>query len=266
MLRRHYIDNCRGGQIHFAQSGGDGDPILLLHQTPRSWDEFHEIIGVLEGRYRLYAMDLPGMGASDAFGQTATIEDYAKAAALLVEFIGAPVVACGHHTGGVVAMELATSRPELVQKLVLSSTPWVDAAARTERAQKSTIDTATHTTSGDHLQNYWMQRAPYYPDDPIYLDRFMRDALQARDASEGHLAVGRYKMENAAAHINVPTLIVEHQADPFAVKHTSKLTAAIPNADVRAIADGKVPLECSAKEFAETLHNWLVQTTHSHAQ
>ena len=30
------------GRIHLA-SAGDGPPVLLLHQTPRSWDEYRDV-------------------------------------------------------------------------------------------------------------------------------------------------------------------------------------------------------------------------------
>ena len=39
--------------------------MLLLHQTPRSWDEFREVMTALQDRLHLLAIDLPGMGASE---------------------------------------------------------------------------------------------------------------------------------------------------------------------------------------------------------
>jgi pimeloyl-ACP methyl ester carboxylesterase len=38
----------------------------------------------------------------------------------------------GHHTGGVIAVEVAATHPERVDKLVLSSTPYVDAEDRND--------------------------------------------------------------------------------------------------------------------------------------
>lgn len=259
MLRRHYIENGEGGQIHFARSGR-GERILLLHQTPRSWDEYREVIDLLESEFELIAMDLPGMGASDAMRDGASIEVYAKAAAQLIENTGAPVTVCGHHTGGVVAIEIAASRPELVDRLILSSTPWIDASERKKRASKTPIDSAKRQRDGAHLQSYWSQRNPYYPEDPVYLDRFIKDALAARDASEGHRAVGAYHMEAATPSIQVPTLIVEHSADPFASRHTGELNAAFPHAAMRKIENGGVALEVTASEFAGIVATWINET------
>ena len=59
------------GQLHYAEAGsagagsaGAGSALLCLHQTPRSWDEYAELIPLLSGRLRVVAMDTPGMGAS----------------------------------------------------------------------------------------------------------------------------------------------------------------------------------------------------------
>lgn len=264
MVRCNYIDNGQGGQIHFAHSG-HGERILLLHQTPRSWDEYRETIDLLAHEFELIAMDLPGMGCSDAMGEIARIEDFAKAAACLIDELGGPVTVCGHHTGGVVAIELAASRPDLVESLVLSSTPWIDGAERAHRKTKRPIDTAERKSDGTHLQSYWSQRAPYYPEDPTYLDRFMKDALTARDASEGHHAVGDYHMETAVSFIKVPTLIIEHSADPFASKHTPQMRLAFPHAVFRQIKDGGIALEVTANAFAKIFSTWMYETRENRA-
>ena len=264
MLRRHYIENGAGGQIHYARSGR-GARILLLHQTPRSWDEYREVIDLLDVEFELIAMDLPGMGASDAPDERARIEDYADAASRLIDEIGGPVTVCGHHTGGVVAIEMASARPELVERLILSSTPWIDANERERRRNKATIDSATHNIVGDHLRTYWSQRAPYYPRDPAYLDRFLKDALAARNAREGHLAVGAYVMEEAAPNIKIPTLIIEHLGDPFASKHTEAIESAFPHAVTRSIENGGVALEATANEFAKIVRAWMHETSNQRA-
>ena len=213
---------------------------------------------LLKSKFHLIAIDLPGMGASSPIGQKPTVEIYAKAAASVTEhFGGVPIVACGHHTGGVVAMELAASRPELVSSLVLSSTPWIEADARAERSKKTPIDTITPSRDGSHLMDLWQQRSPYYPDKVEFMDRFISSALQAEWPADGHNAVSRYKMENAAPKISCPVLLVEHTNDPFASKYTSDLKTAISHAKVEYIPEGKVALEVTAPHFAEVLDQWI---------
>lgn len=61
-LRFAYADTPLG-QLHYAE-GGEGTPVLLLHQTPRSWDEFREVLPLLATRRRAIAMDMYGFGMS----------------------------------------------------------------------------------------------------------------------------------------------------------------------------------------------------------
>ena len=257
MIRRCYIDNGSGGQIHLAETG-QGEPILFLHQTPRSWDEFREVLEQLSDDFYCIAMDLPGMGQSSSFGGEASIENYAAAVVIAIEHLDLErVTVCGHHTGGVVAIELTASRSDLVSGLIISSTPWIDADTRQARAKKSPIDSITVAPDGSHLIDLWEQRQPYYPASGKYMNRFMRDAIRSENPVDGHLAVGRYEMENSASQIDSPILIVEHSDDPFASAHTSSICAAFPNADFKAIPDGKVPLEVTADQFSKIVKDWM---------
>ena len=78
-VERSFI-STPSGRVHIAASGG-GAPVLLLHQTPRSWDEFRDVLPLLGRHYRAIAMDTMGYGDSDPLphGQ-ASIENWAKAA------------------------------------------------------------------------------------------------------------------------------------------------------------------------------------------
>lgn len=257
MIKRAYIDLKDGGQVHFAAAGA-GPTILCLHQTPRSWDEFKEVMELLGDRYFVVAMDLPGMGASTAPKSSASIELYAKAAIALIEHLADDkITICGHHTGGVVALEIAASRPDLVQSLILSSTPWVDAAEREARAQKDAIDTIVRSRDGAHSSELWRQRSTYYPAETEYMDRFLRDALNADNPANGHNAVSQYKMETAVERITCPTFLIEHSSDPFACKHSKALRGAFPKSEFASIANGVIPLEATAPEFAALVDNWM---------
>ena len=261
IVRRQYIDGPGGGQIHLAEAG-QGQSILLLHQTPRSWDEFHEVMLALASGYHPSAMDLPGMGSSDLVGSEASIERYADAAAAVIQhFGGAPMTVCGHHTGGVVAVALAANRPELVSSLVLSSTPMIDAPERQRRLGKVPIDSAESCRTGEYLLALWQQRSPYYPAETAYLHRFMCDALRTASPAAGHHAVSTYRMEAAVPKVRCPVLVVEHQRDPFASLHTARLVAALSGARLERIPEGQVALEVTAREFSKIISHWLDSQT-----
>ena len=131
-VRRAYLDTA-DGQIHYV-TAGSGPPVLLLHQTPRSWDEYREVIPRLARERRVIAMDTIGYGESYKPARTSDIEDYARGAIALLDGLAVRSTAVvGHHTGAVIAMELAASYPERVERLVLSACPFVDAADRERR-------------------------------------------------------------------------------------------------------------------------------------
>lgn len=262
-LRRHYIDDGQGGQIHLTEAGS-GPCVLLIHQTPRSADEFKEVMDLSSGRLRLVALDLPGMGRSTPVQGRPTIEAYADAASRVADWMNASSISlCGHHTGGVVAMELASRRPNWLSSLILSSTPWIDAPERIARRGSASIDTASHVSDGAHLLDYWNQRAPYYPSTPEYLDRFMADLLRANAASEGHRAVTDYPMEQRVGQLKCPVLVVEHGLDPFAARHIQPLLNGLTDPVLRSIKKGRVALEVTAPEFAEILQDWI-RAQHGH--
>ena len=128
-MRRAFADTP-GGQIHY-RTAGSGRPVLLLHQTPRSSDEYRDVIPLLARDFRAIAMDTIGYGDSYRPAWTCGIEDYAAGARDLLDALGvARAAVVGHHTGAVIAMELAAAWPERVERLVLSASPYIDAAER----------------------------------------------------------------------------------------------------------------------------------------
>ena len=75
-IRRGFVDTP-GGQIHYAMAG-EGKPVLLLHQTPRSWDEYRDVLPILAEKYWALAMDTIGFGDSYRLEKEGTVEEYAK--------------------------------------------------------------------------------------------------------------------------------------------------------------------------------------------
>src|ERR1044072_3698850 len=124
MIERSFV-RIKSGLVRVAACGA-GRPILLLHQTPRSWDEYREVLPLLGARYRAIAMDTVGFGDSEPLpdGQD-SIEAWAEAAHEVLAALGhARAVVAGHHTGAAVAVEMAASRVESGWGLVLSGRPF----------------------------------------------------------------------------------------------------------------------------------------------
>src|SRR3954463_8304519 len=92
------------GHIHVAIAG-TGFPVLLLHQTPRSWDEYRDVLPLLGRNFRAIAMDTLGFGDSDRPAGDASIALWAQAAFALLDSLEEPRAAIvGHHTGAAIAV------------------------------------------------------------------------------------------------------------------------------------------------------------------
>jgi 3-hydroxybutyryl-CoA dehydrogenase len=245
-IRRAFAD-LSIGQVHYASCGDTSAPaVLLLHQTPRSWLEYRAVLPRLAaGGRRAIAMDTPGFGDSAPLAGPASIEGWAAIAFELLDALDidrATVV--GHHTGGVIALELAAAHPERVGALVLSSTPFTDAAFRRARAERPPIDAVEGSSDGGHLAALWQRRQAFYPPNrPELLEAFVRDALKTQgDVEAGHRAVASYRMEDRIGRVTQPTLVIRAAADPFAAPHAVELRAHLPQAKLIDIEGGMVPL------------------------
>ncbi len=257
--RRRYVD-VAFGQMHVAMAGQpSGVPVMLLHQTPRSWDEFAEVLPLLGKQRRAIAVDLPGMGASDPHPDGASIEHYAEGVLAALDALDvATFDLAGHHTGGVVAVEIAATVPARVRRLVLSSTPLVDADGREARRQRPPIDAVEVVEDGSHLEELWRRRQRFYPPGrPDLLSRFVADALRAANPEDGHRAVARYEMEARLPLVRAATLVVGHSDDPYAFKEMTPLAEALTDPTTAVIDGGMVPLEFTAERFAEVVESFL---------
>jgi pimeloyl-ACP methyl ester carboxylesterase len=249
---RYGYANSPFGQLHFAEAGS-GPPLLCLHQTPRSCDEFAELMPLLCPHFRVIAMDTLGMGASAPPSSEPSIELYAAAAVALLDSLEIQRThIIGHHTGGVIAIELAARHGHRVNRLVLTSTPYVDASSRERRKSRKPIDFVEVAPDGSHLMERWRRRQSFYPQHrPDILERCAHDALSCQNAEEGHLAVSRYEMETVLDAIVAPTLCIGATADPYAYGELEPLASRIAGAKTAVIEGGTVGLlEDKAEEVA----------------
>jgi len=82
----HHFFNTRLGDVHYIDAGcRDAAPVVLLHQTPRSVDEFTEVIPILAERMRVIAVDNPGYGASEVPPKQPTVAEYADSVVELLD-------------------------------------------------------------------------------------------------------------------------------------------------------------------------------------
>jgi pimeloyl-ACP methyl ester carboxylesterase len=259
MVRRAFADTPQG-PIHY-RTAGSGPPVLLLHQTPRSSDEYRDVIPLLARHRRVVAMDTIGYGDSYRPAGTCGIEEYARGALDLLDALGiARTAVVGHHTGAVIGVELAATAPERVERLVLSNSPYIDAGDRERRRGRPPIDEVAERPDGSHLTELWQRRLGFYPKGrPDLLTRFVIDALRAGEkVEEGHHACGAYRMETKVGLIRCPTLVVCGTEDPFSYPRLEPLARAIAGSQALPVAGGTVAMvDQMPAEFAAAILPFL---------
>jgi pimeloyl-ACP methyl ester carboxylesterase len=259
-VERRFVD-VPGATVHCAVAG-TGPPVLLLHQTPRSWDEYRDVLPLLGARRQAIAMDTVGFGDSTALAPGEdSIERWAEVAAGLLDVLGLERAAVvGHHTGAYVAAELAASWPERVEAAVLSSlTLWTREERLGHATGRAVVDDVDPRVDGEHVLELWRGRAAFYPASVELLERYLVDCLRAgARAAEGHRVVARYAVEERLPLVRCPTLLVAATDDPHAYPSLPALRAALPKAAVAEIQGGTVALpDGHPREFAAAVAGFL---------
>lgn len=257
-MQRHLVDTALG-QVHAVVAGEAGAPqVLLLHQTPRSTDEFAEVIPLLAGSMRVIAMDTPGYGASDHPATPPEMEDYAAAAAdVLGELAGGPAYVCGHHTGAIIAVEFAAAYPELTRKVIASGLIYVDDEVRADLGPR--FRQWTVQADGSHLSAHWERLSYWTAPDSALTQRLLVDVYRAGETSEfGHWACLSYDMEARLPLVEKPVMILTGRDDPFVTpKMIEQLTGALPSSETVFI-DGSVFLPNENPEgFARAILSYM---------
>src|SRR5262249_19035077 len=128
-VRRGYFE-CRYGQLHVHNAippgGGfeEGTPLLCVHAAGMTGRVFQKFLP-LSGRGRsVYAPGLPRNGGFHPTGPRASTTDLATA---LGDFLDSMrfrhIDVLGHHSGTLVAIELAIARPQQVRRVALVGIP-----------------------------------------------------------------------------------------------------------------------------------------------
>lgn len=123
-LSRAYVATPDGQILLRQAANGEGRPLVLLHDVPRSSGALAELALALAPNRPVFAPDLPGFGESDRLkGADRSIAGYASAVSALLDGLRLEEVdVYGAGAGGVIANEL-TARDPRIKSLILDQTP-----------------------------------------------------------------------------------------------------------------------------------------------
>lgn len=107
------------GRLRYL-TGGTGAPLVLLHTVRTQAEHFRHLIPLVQGRYTVYALDLPGMGHSQIVPGASYEEPSMRAAVtdLITRLDLRDVTLLGESMGAVLALTAAAELPERVRRVL----------------------------------------------------------------------------------------------------------------------------------------------------
>lgn len=217
------------------ESEGSGDPLILLHGgfcTNETWGAQR---ADLAAHYRVLLPERRAHGHTPDVDGPLTYQDMADdTVAFLEKVAGGPAHLVGWSDGGVVALLVALSRPDLVRKTVVIG-------ANFRPAGESFADPAMLDAMTPDSQDMAFFRELYDAVTPDGADHWPTVAAKMLDMwrTQPTLTAGEL------ARIDAPTLVVAGDDDMVTLEHTTALYRAIPASQLAVVpgASHTVPLE-----------------------
>ena len=261
-LRRAYAD-WQYGQIHYYDGGGDGVPLLLLHQSPASSSDWFPLIPHLQAAgLRVMAMDTPGMGLSDPLPHEPVLGDYANAVPVVLAHAGVRRAdLLGHHTGVQIAVEAAVRYEACVRSVALYGVPVMTSQERDAFWQQivpNEIAGAIHCAvpGGENLASHFRRIEKSYS--PAGAQRMILSALLAGPLWwHGHNAALRHDMAPTLSSVTQPILLISNPGEMLNA-NTQAAHALRPDAEYVMLAtEGKIAMEDDPVGMARAIRSFL---------
>jgi pimeloyl-ACP methyl ester carboxylesterase len=270
----HFIQ-WKGAELHYTLSGPDtAMTILMIHGFGGSHRDFDKLDSLLNHSYRIVRMDLPGFGLSDYPFDYATKnirEAYTEYFDMLKDTLGIDsCIVMGNSLGGMISVELATSRPETVKALVLFNS----AGYEMEEVMKSAnayvlrnplVRTLAMKGMSRFMTHRGMKRV-VYDHSLLTPERITRvNSMWNREGNMRHLVElansNEFPDEAMMKDVRCPTLIIWGQQDQIVnVKYAARFHEDIPGSRL-VIYDpcGHVPMQERPKDVYRDVMDFLME-------
>ncbi len=204
--------NLRGHQTWSVEYPYVGEPLLLLHGGLSATENFdYHILPAIKDRFHVYGYD------RSAHGRTGMRKGFYhfdfqrdEAIAYIEDVIGAPAHLLGHSDGGIIALMVATTRPDLVLSVI---------AAGANYSWDAGLNFDSEIIISDEDRAEFAERSP---DVPEALDLIIQKAHEVW-ATEPNMTF------DELARITCPVLVVNGDDEPFSPHHGVDLYQALPN-------------------------------------
>lgn len=216
----------KGAEIHYTENGS-GFPILMIHGFGGSNRDFLVLDSLINDRYRVIRVDLPGFGLSDFPGQACDTTDFMQVYSDYFSFIldTLHIDSCyvmGNSLGGLMACQLTLNRPKVVKKLVLFNSAGyeMEEVMKTANAtllQYSIVQQAVKKGAPEFVVKQGIKRV-VYDAGTLTPDKVTRVTdLWNRDGNMAHLVAmatcKSFPDERRIKEITCPTLVIWGKQD-----------------------------------------------------
>ena len=246
MIRKGFVD-LPHGQVHFRYAG-QGQPILLLHDSPRSSAMHGALIEALADEFTVIALDTPGYGHSSPLPAEPRpeIPDFARALAATQAALGIERCAIyGVHTSSKILLQFALDHPQRVALAIidgLNLPPGGPGDTFIARYMKPLCieDDGSHLAAGWSRAREFMRFFPWFDSSPRsrlnhdfptdeYLHGYALDLLTAGPHfSDAYSAAMRYLATPLVSKLRAPTVFMCRSNDPLYV-FLDSLPAPLPD-------------------------------------
>ncbi len=215
-------------------TAGSGPVIFLLHQSPKSADEYKPLMEMWSNDFLMIAPDTPGFGASDPLeSQKVTIEEIAEATIELADALGIDRFGLyGFHTGAIISIALAHQFSDRVEAISCNGV-LVLTDDELEKIRAEYLPPFEPQWDGGHLSWLWSrmrEQLVFFPwhertldarmefsiSDPSILHENAVEVMRAGDNyRSAYGAAFEYRLEQFVPELQVPALITAGEWDPL---------------------------------------------------
>ena len=273
-VRRHFVTIDGVRQIHYRRAG-NGPPVLLLHQSPKSSRETLPLMQHLMDRFTCIAPDTPGNGNSDPLILSdPEMADYGDNIASFLDALGIEKIAVyGFHTGASVGAAFAARHPDCVHIAILNGLVTLNAEERADILANYLTPFAPQW-DGSHLTWLWSrlrEQSVFFPwyraslatrmhgaiPAPEVLHDGVIEFLRAGDHYRGPYGAA-FELDGAAmvAAMKSPAIICASDWDPTS-NYLDRLPATLP--------DG-VRVERLGDRRGESVYAWVADVLTDYAK
>ncbi|MBM0233573.1 alpha/beta hydrolase [Micromonospora sp. STR1_7] len=248
---------------------GEGPPVVLLHGLLTDSRVWQQVVEDLPATHQVIAIDAPGHGSSPPRTGAYSLEEECARLADVVERLtdGQPAVWVGHSMGGMKAMRVALSRPDLTSGLVLISTQPYREPASTADPYEAMVEVAIADGVSPDLARLMARlnfaRGFLGTDTARHWTEHFRTLVGDDIAQTCYSVYRRGDISDQLRKIDVPVLVVHGAADvPIRLPVAQRYAAEIPRAELLVLADtGHTPPCERPAELGAALREFVDRVT-----